>query len=295
MRRRTRAASFAAFTALVVQALAPAVRAADALDGWTIQRLSATDCLGKHSDGNTLIAAVGPQFSLLVRSPSFPATAKPYTVGLSFDGKRPVQAAALGGAGLLDIQLWRGEAALMVAGASYVVVEVEGRTSGFSLENAGAALDAVARCAGQRTLAEEHDEIPMPIPGGGDWKLTTTLPGIQRRVCTVRITGEQVNTTLALNDVGALIVIAGHSDWRSRAGLVPLQLAIDGTPPVALQALSTDTIITLWVPDPALRERLRNARTLEWTTPERRVRGDVTGLGAALDTLVACTAKLSAN
>ena len=87
---------------------------------------------------------------------------------------------------------------------------------------------------------------------------------------------------------GHMVLIGGHSDWATWGGDVRLQLSIDGTPPVRIAASTANNLIAVLVKDPGLEQRLRSAHSLEWTIPTGRVRGDVTGLGAAFDAVVAC-------
>ncbi|MGH7010213.1 MAG: hypothetical protein ACREEX_05190, partial [Caulobacteraceae bacterium] len=237
------------------------------------------------------LAAEGPMFVLLVGAPDFPQDRASHGAILSFDGKSPVTSPALGDGGMMGIRLGRGDAAKTTAEASSVSVTVDGHTHIFNLRNVAAALDAVARCAGQPTLSEQVDQPPPPIAGAGRWRLLVTLPGTPGRACAARVAGDQIDTLMLLNNAGDLVLIGGHSNWATWGGDVRLQLAIDGSPPINLTAATADNLILTLVKDPALLARLRRARTLDWTIPTGHVRGDVAGLGVALDAIKACRAQ----
>lgn len=266
--------------------------------GWTVAQDSPPTGQLKicHASGPTdgraslSLVAFGPGFLMLVSAPDFPTEKSSYRVSLAFDGKAPVQAVALGENGVIEVRLGTGDPARTVAGASSVSITVEGRTHVFSLRNAALAMDAAARCAGERGLSQQSDAPPKAIAGAGNWTMMRTLPGVAGRACSARITGDQIDTILLLNNDGQLLLIGGHSDWATFGGDVPLQLSIDGTEPVALTANTIENLIMVLIKDPALVQRLRSARTLDWTIPTGHVRGEVAGLGVALDAVKACKA-----
>ena len=260
--------------------------------GWTIARGDQPMiCMASGpTDGGARLslAAEGPQFLLMVEGPDLPTGKGSYQVELSFDGKTAVFAPALGENGLISIGAGRGDLAKAVVSSTSLRVTVNGRVHRFVLGLAGAALDAVARCAGQQTLSEQIDQPASPIQGAGGWRLAVTLPGVAGRVCEVRNAGDEVDTILILNDRGELLLIGGHRDWATWGGDAPLKLSIDGGPPLAMKASTVTNLIMTLVTDPDLVRRLRAARTLDWTLPTGHVRGDVTGLGAAMDAMAAC-------
>ena len=285
----------AAAFVLALQGAEPAF-AADAahVQGWTVSRQDSMTCVatpvGQDSIG---VVAFGPMFELLISSPDFPRDKASYEVSLAFDGKPPVQAVALGDGGVMEVRLGRGEPARTVAAASRVSVTVAGRTRTFSLRNAAAALDAAARCAGQPVLAQQSDLPPKSIPGAGHWTISEKFPGVSAKACSARAAGDQIDTILMINDVGELLLIGGHPDWATFGGDVPLKLSIDGGEPVALTASTIENLIMVRVTDPALLQRLRSAKTLDWTIPTGHVRGEVAGLGVALDAVARCRAEAS--
>ncbi|MGH7023509.1 MAG: hypothetical protein ACREEB_07960 [Caulobacteraceae bacterium] len=292
---KTRILPILAMLALGAQAVASSARAASesAVEGWTVSRLNPTACVASgptDGDAKLSLAAEGPMFAMIVEASDFPKERSSYSAILTFDNKPPVSAAALGDKGILHINVGRGDSAKTVAAASRVTVAVNGRAHNFALPNVAAALDALAHCAAQPTLAEQVDQPPVPIRGAGTWKLMTTLPATPGRVCSARVAGEKIDTMMLLNNDGNLVLIGGHSDWATWGGDVPLKLAIDDGPPIDLTASTVMNLIVVLIRDPALRQRLRSAKTLDWNIPTGHVRGDVSGLGVALDAVKACKA-----
>lgn len=272
----------------------PAAETRD-VDGWTVARAgSPTACTAtrpSQGEASLSLAAEGPLFELILSATDFPQAKSTYRVTLAFDDSPPVQAVALGEKGLLAIAVSRGEPARTLAAASHVRVTLEGRAHDFSLANAGAALDAVARCAGQQTLAAQDDRAAEPIAGAGAWQLMVTMPGVPDRACAARIAGDQIDIIMLLNNDGDLVLVGGHNDWATWGGDVALQLSIDGASPLTLTAETINNLIMTPVTDPDQLRRLRSAKTLDWTIPTGRVRGKVAGLGAALEAMKTCKAQ----
>jgi hypothetical protein len=287
----------AAFIAgFVVMAWSVAVAAApDAVDGWAIARAdSPTACVATgrpEGEANLSLVADGPLFEMIAVATDFPQEKSTYPLTLAFDDSPPVQAVALGEKGRLAISVGRGEPARTIAAASRVRVTVQGRAHDFSLANAGAALDAVARCAGQPALAGQDEPPAGPIAGAGGWQLMVTMPGVPERACAARIAGDQIDIVMLLNSDGDLVLVGGHNDWASWGDDVALQLSIDGAPPLAMPAKTVKTLIMTLIADPDQLRRLRSAKTLDWTLPTGHARGKITGLGVALEAMKACKAR----
>lgn len=280
---------------LLSQGVPSGSRAADlpSVDGWSIRHLDAKgSCLAEGpSEGQAQIAivATGPLFQLLVRAPDFPSDETSHPLELSFDGKPSVHGVGMGaGQGVVVFNIGLADSGTLTRSSRFSVT-VQGRTHEFPLKNTLAAFDAVAQCAGQIPLSERKPPTEKPVPGGGKWVLTETLAGLRGRACSARVTGDQIDTILLLNQRGDLVLMGGHGDWATWGGEVPLELSIDGSEPTRLKASTVNNLILVSVTDPALLQRLRAARTLDWSIPTGRVRGDVTGLGVALDALKQCS------
>jgi hypothetical protein len=294
-----RLAALAGATLMVMASMAQAASAqpvqAGEVEGWTLMRqggeLVTCEISGPTDGQATLVlVAEGPQYLLEVIAPDFPQAMASYPVTLSFDGGPPIPTIGLTRAGVVGINVGRGASARQLASASSVGVTVNGHGHSFSLRNVRLALDAVARCAGVPTLSEQVDQPPAAIPGGGAWRLLVTLPGLTERICSARVAGPQIDTILLLNKTGDLVLMGGRQDWATWAAAVPIDLSIDGADPVHLDGDTVSNLITVLIKDPELVRRLREARVLDWTLPTGHVRGDVAGLGAALDAMKACKA-----
>ncbi len=272
--------------------LGPAAAQPAQVDGWRIETLAGTpNACGASGpvDGAAQLglAAFGPGFLLTVKAPGLAADGQGVEVELSFDGKAPVGAAGAGADGGVQVLFGRGPQAETIAAASQIGVAVAGQTYRFRTPNLRALLEALAKCAGEPPLSQ-LDAAPTPIVGAEGWSLMTRMVGVPESACTARKPGPQVDTIVTLNKDGDLLLIGGHGDWAVGAGPAQLKLGVDSDPPVALDAFTAQNLILLLIKDKALVQRLRQARTLDWIAPAGTVRGDVTGLGVALDRVARC-------
>lgn len=153
-------------------------------------------------------------------------------------------------------------------------------TRAFRIAAAGALALAATPAA-----AEER-----PIPGAGAWQFVDRLPGMDAPACGARINGAAVDTILIVNNDGVPVLIAGRSDWTGLNGEARVTLSIDASAPQPLDAFMVNNLVLALAADDALRQRLRAARTLDWTFPFGRFHAEVTGLGVALDAVAACAA-----
>ncbi|HEX5183693.1 MAG TPA: hypothetical protein VFW19_11155 [Allosphingosinicella sp.] len=138
-------------------------------------------------------------------------------------------------------------------------------------------------------------DAPVPIPGAGGWGLVERLPGVPQPVCHARINGPEADTMLLLNRDRQPILAAGRADWHELLGEADVTLSIDGDPPIRLKMEMFNNLVMKLVDDKALLDRLRRARTLDWTFPFGRYRADVAGIGTALDALAACARRHAAE
>lgn len=129
-----------------------------------------------------------------------------------------------------------------------------------------------------------------PIAGAENWLLFERLPGVEGRACMARTNGPEADTMLLLNNDREPILVAGRADWSGLAGTAEIGLSIDGAPAATLEASLAHNLVLVPAAAPDLLQRLRRARTLDWTLPFGRFRAGVTGLGAALDAIAACNA-----
>lgn len=137
-------------------------------------------------------------------------------------------------------------------------------------------------------LAPTASPAQQPVPGATRWLLFDHLPGVEGRACMVRTNGPEADTMLAFNNVGVPLLIAGWADLYHDGGEVEAGLSVDGAAPARLRASVALNLVITSVEDAALLQRLRGARTLDWTFPFGRYRANVEGFGIALDALRAC-------
>ena len=275
----------------------PPQTGAPQVEGWTIAPVAdGTACVASgpsEAGANLRLGARGKSFVMLVVAPDFPTTQASFPATLSFDDRPPETAAAMDFGGSMQFVISPREPTLRLMTSKTVTVTVAGQTHSFPLHNVAPAMDALARCVGQPTIAERTDVPGEPIPGGGAWRLTVTLPNVPRRVCTARVKGEQIDNTLAMSPNGGVSLSAAHWEWPNWGrAMVPVQLSIDGDAPVSLEADPVDNQIVIFLKDklPLLR-RLRAARTLDWTLPTGRAHVDITGLSVARDAVWACLSR----
>jgi len=128
----------------------------------------------------------------------------------------------------------------------------------------------------------------QPVPGAAHWLLFDHLPGVEGRSCMVRTNGPEVDTMVTFNNDGVPLLIAGWADRYNEGGEAEIGLSIDGAAPVRLQGGFTLNLVLVLVDDAPLLQRLRAARTLDWTFPFGRFRANVEGLDTALEAVRAC-------
>ena len=264
------------------------------VEGWTIAPMAnRTACLAKGpTDGRASLslAAQGTSFVILVAAPDFPTASASVPATLQFDDRPPEPATAIGIDEGMEFVFDGREPTWRLLTAKTLTVTLAGQSHSFPLSHVVPALDALARCIGQPTIAERMPDPPgQPIPGAGAWRLWVTLPNIPRRVCNAFAEGDHINLLLAMTPNGDASILARHWDWADwgRAS-IPVQISIDGAPPVSLRADPIRQQILIWLKDKALLQRLRAAKTLDWTLPTGPAHINVTGLGAAQDAVWAC-------
>jgi hypothetical protein len=142
---------------------------------------------------------------------------------------------------------------------------------------------ALSLLASASLAQSQGDE--QPIANAGGWKLVhVTGSG-----CFARLQGEQVDTLLAVNRDGKMVVGAGRSDWKLPSGQEAVTLQIDGGAPYPMHASPVVNVIFGVVNDNAMTTALRKAQRLSWTLPSGRFDAtSVAGLGAAFDAIRAC-------
>jgi len=242
------------------------------------------------------VSAVGPDFVFKMEAPDFPKANRAYRATFTLKGNGSGPVGAQGSDGMIAVSLGRGELAQALVKAKEATLEVEGHSHSVSLEGAADALDRVARCAKQRTLAEAPEKPPLPIPNAGDWTLYETTPYGPDKACMAHLDDPEVDTMLQYDEKGVLELIGGNPIWTFPHRVAPMRISIDGGPDLALShsAEFDGHVFTLKIDDPKMIAQLRHARVIDWVLPKGSLRSHATGLGTALDAVQQCRAKASA-
>jgi len=238
------------------------------------------------------VSAEGPDFVFKMYSPDFPKEERAYEGTLSFKDNGGGPAGISGINGMMAISLGRGELAKGFSKATEATLEVEGHRHTVSLDGAADALDRVARCAKQRTLAEAPEMPPLPIPNAGDWTLYETTPYTRGKICMAHLNDPEVDTMLQYDAKGVLQLTGGNAIWAFPSQEVPMRISIDGGPdlPLLEPARLEGHTFTLKVDDAQMIGWLRGAHTIDWIFPKGSLRSSVAGLGTALDAVQKCRA-----
>ncbi len=122
-------------------------------------------------------------------------------------------------------------------------------------------------------------------PFAGEWTHIENVPG--GTACAARLTGNEVDTMLMLNQNGELLLVAGRADWHA-SGSQEITLRIDDLKIDHLTANAFNNLVLLQISDDAVLQRLRAAKDLYWRLSFGSYHAMVAGLGAALDWVHAC-------
>ena len=266
------------------------------VSGWTIDRLEgANTCTAsalRSGQADLSIAIIGPEFLLLLSAPQFRQEPGTYPVAISVDSGQAMMLNAVGHGGVYGIALVP-ELANALRSGSTLTATIDGQKYTFDIRHAGTGMDAASRCAGMRTYVESFAHPPASIDSAGEWKIIDDLPGSDR--CTVRKNGDQVDTILARNKDGALLLIAGRADWAFPAASEKVSLQFDDQPVQEMDASVFNNLIIVLLKDASAEQMLLHSTHLRWRSPQGEFVADLNGVGHAIDALRACDAKKAAN
>ena len=148
-----------------------------------------------------------------------------------------------------------------------------------------AALAAGLALLGTPALVLAQQPPPeQPIPNDGGWRLSR----VAGSGCFARLPGPQIDTLLAANKDGKMVVGAGRGDWNLPNTPEDVTLQIDGGAVYPIKASPVGNVVFGVVPDQAMESLLRKAQQLTWTMPAGRFTANVAGLGTAYDVIKAC-------
>jgi hypothetical protein len=122
-------------------------------------------------------------------------------------------------------------------------------------------------------------------PPADKWSYIENVPG--GTACAARLSGDEIDTMLMLNQKGQLILVAGRAEWHA-SGPEEIGLRIDDYELEHLQASAFNNLVLLLISDTAVLKRLMAARDLYWTLPSGRYHATVSGLDNALEWIHQC-------
>ncbi len=263
---------------------------ADDPEGWVVGRNGDTcEADSPQADGSIVtLAAMGPQYLILLQNPAFPLERQSQTIAVSLDGASALPVDALVSDHIYGIAVTP-QVGMPLRSAAKLEAVIAGTTYRFDVRHADQAMDAVAACAHIPKLPELWNEALKPIAGAPDWFLVEHVPGTDR--CSVRRSSPEVNTSLILSNEDRLVLIAGRPDWARWGGEIKATLELDGGPAVELSGGVFQNIVLFALKDaPALEQKLLGAKTLTWHLPWGIFHGEIEGFSVAVAALRQCEA-----
>jgi len=146
---------------------------------------------------------------------------------------------------------------------------------------AGLALVIVASPA----FAAPDAPAPAAAPLPPAWQVGP-VPGAPGS-CSAKLPGDAIDLILMINNDGKLVLTAGHPDWNASPGQFPSTLSVDGRKPTTLEVSGAGPLY-LGTPADKVTAALRKSKTIDWTLPPGAFHVVSSGLGAAMDGVVAC-------
>ncbi len=273
----------AVLTALITAA--PALAAdGGAPDGWTLVRrdqFCAVAAPPARPKEFAVMAMRAGGRSLLFFAPGMPVkTGQSVPLTLRVDGGAPIARQALSD----SVLVVQADPALLaaVADARVLTVTVEGKDYDFAAAGLGQATQAAARCAEAPPMRQR------PIAAAPGWVLTDRVPGAPPG-CAAELPSAAGDVLVmgARGDHGLLlgVMVKGMNAPRVRG---TIQLAVDGSAPMSVSGMGHGSMMTTPLDDPALAARVRGARVLDWTLPDRAVHLETPGIAVAWDAVTAC-------
>jgi hypothetical protein len=275
---------------VLVAVLCAGAAAADDPEGWVLGRNGDTcEADSPQADGSIItIAAMGPQYLVLLQNLSFPLEKQSRTIAVSIDGAPALPVDALVSDHIYGIAVTP-TIGIPLRGAAKLEAVIAGQAYRFDVRHADQAMDAVAACAHIPKLPDLWNEAPKPLAGAPGWSLVEHVPGTNR--CSVRRNSPEVNTSLILSNEDKLVLIAGRPDWARWGGEIKAALEVDDGPAVELSGGVFQNIVLFALKDePALEQKLPGAKALTWHLPWGTFHGAIEGFGVAVAALRQCEA-----
>jgi hypothetical protein len=133
-------------------------------------------------------------------------------------------------------------------------------------------------------LAAAGPGAPEAAPS--QWALRSIVPG--GPLCRAEKFGGPVDTHIARNNLGKLVLVVGRPDWDHGESSLPVTISVDGGPAVSLDGTALGPVVIVLIEGDALTAQLKTAHDVTWNLPWGRFTAEVDGLGKALDSIVIC-------
>lgn len=117
------------------------------------------------------------------------------------------------------------------------------------------------------------------------WELRS--PTIGAPPCRAVKSGEAVNVQLLRNRNDDLVLIASRSDWEHGGGALQASLSIDDGEPLAIVGYPIGPVFLTLIGGENL-ERLKNAKSLNWSLPWGEYSAEVEGIEVAFSAIGVC-------
>ena len=274
----------------LVMAAAAGARAAESgtPQGWSVKPAgSAHSCIAdgpRSGSASISIWAEGPQPWLLISAPEFPAGKAIKRITL-VEGDRHVDFMAQLASHTYGVIITR-ELSDQIENLRTLTAIIDEKTYWLQTPNLGHAIDAALRCAGMESRAAIWAAKPIPIAGAPGWVIHDHVQ--PAGTCMVRRNGDEIDTSIALGQNGALILSIGKPQWLAMSSVSQVTLQIDAQSPVPLQAGAFENVVVAPITDPQLVGALTEAATLTWQLPNGTYHAAVGGIGKAVEALRLC-------
>ena len=118
------------------------------------------------------------------------------------------------------------------------------------------------------------------------WELSSVTPG--GPVCRAMKEGDAIDTHLARNKDGSMLLVAGNPNWDHMSNALHVTISVDDGPPVSLEGFSIGPTAFVVIKPDALIQQLKAAHRVTWDLPWGHFAAMVDGLGEAFDSIAVC-------
>lgn len=280
---------------LILSQSSPLVLTADAssdtVAGWTVEKVSGPELVvktctatwNKREPAELAIIAEGSLLTLTIASPLFGGEKREEKVSLRKEKVGKVERTARAAGTTYSVTIDNDVDSYLEQEGPFILT-VKGVDYTFSIDNVSPAIDAVRRCVGQPTKSEMQANNAPSFPTPKGWESLVLEGG-----CAARLSGDEVDTMVSINNKDQVLLIAGRRDWNSWGEEVKLTLQFDSQPPRSFTAWKWNNLVLLVLVDDKDVVALRKASTLKWHLSTGDYSANVSDVGLALDAASACT------